>query len=117
MVKIQGILTLVFGGIGVLFGLFLMGVLALAINGAYTDADALGFFLLFIATVIFWILPHAYFIAAGVTLAKAPTPKIVKTLSIINLVIGAFWNVILLVFAIISLVQSTDYEDGYKHHK
>jgi len=114
MVKIQGVLSIIFGGIGALVGLCALALLAFALSFAYTDSDAFGFFVLFVVTLLFWLLPHVYFIVAGITLYRLPDPRIVKILTIINLVIGVFWNVVLLVFAIISLVQSNDYEIGYK---
>ena len=114
IIKIQSILTIIFGGIGVLFGLLVLGLFGFAMSAAYSDADALGFFILFICTLLFWLLPHIYFIISGVTLYRLPHPRIVKILTIVNLVIGVFWNIVLLVFAIITLVQSADYESGYK---
>lgn len=117
MVKIQGILTIVFGGIGALFGLVLMAAFAIGLGTAYTDSDAFGLFLLFVLTVLFWVIPHVYLIIAGVTLLRLPSPRVAKILTIVNLVVGAFWNLVLLVFAIISLVQSTDYESGYTPQK
>jgi hypothetical protein len=35
-------------------------------------------------------------------------------MTIANLVVGAFWNYIILAFAIVSLVQSGHYAHGYK---
>jgi uncharacterized membrane protein len=117
MVKIQGLISVIFGSIGVLFGLVAMVFFALAVAGAYTDNDATGYFLLFVATVVFWLLPHIYLIVSGATLVRLPAPQVVKTLTIINVVIGVFWNYILLIFAIISLTQSLDYSEGYHEPK
>jgi len=114
IVKIQGILSIIFGGIGVVMGFCAMSLIALAMSVAYTDADALVFFMLFILTLIFWFIPHVYFIVAGVTLYRLPDPRVVKVLTIVNLVVGVFWNVVLLIFAIIALIQSAEYETGYK---
>ena len=115
MIKIQGILSIVFGGIGAFFGLIALALFAVAMSVAQLDADAVGFFILFVCTLLFWILPHVYFIVSGIALYRLPEPRVVKTLTIVNLVVGVFWNIVLLVFSIITLVQSADYELGYKH--
>lgn len=117
MVKTHGLLSIIFGGLGAFTGLIMMGLFALAIGTSYNEGDAIGFFLLFICTILFWMLPHIYLIIAGVTLQRLPEPRIVKILTIINLVIGIFWNLVLLVFAIISLTQLNEYEDGYRTRK
>lgn len=117
MVRVQGIMSIIFGGLGVLFGLVFLLFMIIAMAGAYTDSDAFGLLALFLVTVVFWLLPHVYLVIAGILLARTPAPRVVKTLTIINIVIGALWNYILLVFAIISIVQSSDYEKGYAHKK
>lgn len=113
MVRTHGTLSIVFGAIGTFFGLILIVLFSLALSNTYDQADAIGFIFLFIATLVFWMLPHIYLIVAGATLVKLPEPRIVKVLSIINIVVGVFWNYILLIFAIISLVQVSDYENGH----
>jgi hypothetical protein len=113
LVRTHGILSIVFGAIGTFFGLIMIVLFSLALSDTYDRADAIGFIILFLMTLVFWVLPHIYLLVAGITLVKLPEPRIVKTLSIINIVISVFGNYILLVFAIISLVQANDYENGY----
>lgn len=117
LVKIHGIISIVFGAIGVFFGLLFLTLFGIALGSAYSDSDAIGYLLLFVGTALFWVVPHVYLIIAGATLIRIPDPKLTKTLTIINLIFGVFWNYILLVFAIISLTQSRDYEEGYEHRK
>ena len=113
LMRTHGILSIVFGAIGTFFGLIVIVLFSIALSGSYDQADAIGFILLFLLTLIFWVLPHIYLLVAGVTLLRLPEPRIAKTLSIINIVISVFGNYILLVFAIISLVQASDYERGH----
>ena len=113
LMRTHGILSIVFGAIGTFFGLIVIVLFSIALSGSYDRADAIGFILLFLLTLIFWVLPHIYLLVAGVSLLKLPEPRIAKTLSIINIVISVFGNYILLVFAIISLVQASEYERGY----
>jgi hypothetical protein len=116
-IKTQGILSIVFGALGAFVGLIIMIIFAAAMSGAYTDDDMVGYFIMFVSTLFFWLVPHVYLIVSGVILLRLPSPTITKVLTIINLVIGAFWNIVLLVFAIITLTQSADYELGQpKHH-
>lgn len=117
MLKIQGIISIVFGAIGSLVGLIALLIIAISLSGAYTTGDAIGFTLLFMATLIFWLLPHVYFIVSGAVLIRSPEPRIAKIITIINVVIGVLWNYILLIFAIISLTQHLDYAEGYHHKK
>jgi uncharacterized integral membrane protein len=56
-------------------------------------------------------------IVAGYHLTREPAVKVARTLVIINLVIGVFWNLVLLIFAIINLTQLSDYERGRTTHK
>ena len=116
MVKVQGIMSIVFGSIGSLVGLIILSIFAVSLGNAYTTADAIAFLFLFLLVVFVWLIPHMYLIIAGITLTRLPEPRIVKILTITNLVIGIFWNYILLVFAIISLVQQVDYAQGYRKH-
>lgn len=114
MVKVQGVMSIIFGAIGCLVGLIFLAILAVAIGTATTEGDAFAALLFFLLIAFLWFLPHLYFIVAGITLLHLPEPRVVKTLTIINLIVGFFWNYILLVFAIISLVQSVDYADDGK---
>jgi hypothetical protein len=123
--KVHGILAIVFGGLGTLVGIVM--AIAITIGGlsnnynsynssSYADS-AFGLFFLGLLLFIFWILPHVYLIVSGYYLTRQPSPKLAKTLVIINLVIGVFWNLVLLIFAIINLTEIGDYERGYHVHK
>lgn len=118
--KIHGILAIVFGGLGTLSAaLFTL----LLIASTYADESfdnvnsPVGLFIVSAMIFVFWTLPHIYLIVAGSYLVREPVPRLAKTLVIINLVIGVFWNLILLIFAIINLTQLTDYERGYQGYK
>lgn len=115
LVKTDGILSIIFGSLGAFFGLLFMLLFAVSLATSYNTEDVVGYFILFILTIFFWVLPHVYLIIAGVTLVKLPEPKVVKTLTIINVVLGALVNLILLIIGIVSLTQSRDYEEGYAH--
>jgi hypothetical protein len=118
--KVHGILSIVFGGLGTLAAIAFMLLLAVGnlSDQSYTDnGSALGLFFIGAAVFIFWTLPHIYLIVSGTYLIREPAPKVVKTLVIINLVIGVFWNLVLLIFAIINLTEVGDYERGYHVHK
>ena len=117
LVKIHGILSIIFGSIGTITGLFFAGLFAISMASTYDEADRIGFLILSILTLIFWLIPHVYLVIAGVVLLREPEPKVAKTLTIINLIVGVFWNYILLIFSIISLVQLGDYDKGYHHRK
>ncbi|HEY8886190.1 MAG TPA: hypothetical protein VIM31_01675 [Candidatus Microsaccharimonas sp.] len=119
--KVHGILAIIFGGLGALLGLLLIAVTSLGTlsDPTYDSYNSpLGLFFVSAMIVVFWVLPHAYLIASGMYLTREPSPKLARTLVIINLVIGVFYNLILLVIAIVNLTQITDYERGYHvHHK
>jgi len=114
MLKIQGIISAIFGGIGVLGGLVMMVIFALALGNAYTDNDIVGYAILFGGSILFVLIPHIYLIIAGVILMRQPEPKLARLLTIINLIVGAMSNYVVLAFAIISLTQVKEYEEGYK---
>ena len=125
MLKVHGILSIVFGGLGVLMALFFISIMFIT-STAYEsfnrfDGSSLGIFLVSIIFFVFWTLPHIYLIVSGLYLTRQPSPRIAKTLVIINLIIGVFWNYVLLVFAIINLTQIADYQKGrhvsHKHTK
>lgn len=113
MMKVQGIIVTIFGGLGALFGIILMALFAIAIGQAYSDNDILEASIMFIGSILFILIPHVYFIVSGVILMRQPEPKLARLLTIINLILGAMSNYIILAFAIISLVQIKDYEEGY----
>lgn len=110
-VKIQGILSIIFGGLGLLGGV-LMGLFyyVAAAGGASTGLGIPELSILLVLGFIFFFLPHVFFIVAGVYLLRKPTPVLVRVLTIINLILGFFWNLPILVTAIISLVMSADYD-------
>ena len=114
MLKVQGIISAIFGGIGVLGGLIMMVIFALALGNAYTDNDIVGYAVLFGGSILFVLIPHIYLIIAGVILMRQPEPKLARLLTIINLIVGAMSNYVVLAFAIISLTQTKEYEEGYK---
>ena len=114
MLKVQGVIALVFGGLGALLGLLLMSIFAIALGQAYSDNDVVEFFIWFVVSIFFILLPHIYLIISGIILIRQPEPKLARLLTIINLIVGAMSNYIVLAFAIISLVQTKDYEEGYK---
>lgn len=113
MMKVQGIITTIFGALGTLMGLVLMVVFALALGQAYTENDVVGALMMFIVSVLFILIPHIYLIISGIMLIRQPEPKLARLLTIINLVVGAVSNYVVLAFAIISLVMAKEYEEGY----
>jgi hypothetical protein len=118
--RVHGILSIIFGGLGVLAGLIFTIILAVSsLNDSSYDSSnsALGLFIVGLLIFVFWVLPHVYLIVAGSYLIRQPTPKLAKVLIIINLVIGVFWNLVLLIFAIINLTELGDYERGYHVHR
>ena len=118
--KVHGILAIVFGGLGVLFGLVFIISMAFG-NMADPSYDAysssLGILSVTALVVVFWILPHAYLITSGIYLIRESSPKLARTLVVINLVVGVFYNLIILVIAIVNLTQITDYERASLVHK
>lgn len=118
MLRVQGTISIVFGGLGVLFGIVMMFRFALGMLASeYITSYAVENFIWAVFMFVFVIIPHIYLIVAGTIFLRQPTPGIARTLTIINLVIGAFSNLIVLIFAIISLTQSGDYERHFLAHK
>ena len=70
MLKVQGIITLVFGGLGALLGLILMIIFGAALNQAYSDNDIVEFSIYFIMSMLFVFIPHVYFIVSGIILIR-----------------------------------------------
>lgn len=115
--KIHGIIAIIFGSLGVFFGVMFMLLMAIGgLAASYQLDDALGVFALGLFAFVLWVLPHAYLIISGIQLTRQPDPKVAKVLVIINLIVGVLWNLVLLVFAIINLTQMGDYERGYKKY-
>ena len=117
MIRIQGILTIIFGGLGIIgsllatlyFILFAVTDPTIAVEDGVIVASIIAAFMF-----VFVLLPHVYLIVSGMHLLRNPAPSTAKVLIIINLIIGVFWNLIIFVFAIISLTQLHDYQAGYK---
>jgi hypothetical protein len=118
MLRVQGIISIVFGSLGAIFGFVLMFMFGLGML-AYENITnyAVENFIWAVVTFVFVVIPHVYLIIAGTILVRQPTPGIARTLTIINLVVGAFTNIVVLVFAIICLTQSGDYERHYPKNK
>lgn len=113
MLKVQGIIAMIFGALGALLGVALMFIFGVGLANAYSDSDIAEYSVLFLGSILFVIMPHVYLIISGVILARSPEPKLSRLLTIINLIVGAMSNYIILAFAIISLVQAKEYEAGY----
>lgn len=113
MLRVQGILSIVFGGLGVLGGLFFLLLSGFAIT-EYNSYQISGAFIMGLLVFIFAVLPHIYLVISGIVMVREPAPTVAKTLTIVNLVVSVFWNLVLLIFAIICLTQIGDYERGYK---
>ncbi len=116
MLRVQGILSIVFGGLGAFFSLLLLVGIALGSLAPGSEMDPVGGFILSFMTLIFAVLPHVYLIIAGVQLMGRPSPKVVRALTIINLIVGVLWNWVIGAFAIVNLVQLNDYERGYEKY-
>jgi len=113
-INVHGILSIVFGGLGLLIALFFAGLYGVvAMSDTMSAEDVVGYAISALLAAVFLVIPHIYLVIAGIYLLKKPVPKVAKTLIIINLVIGAFWNLILVIFAIINLTQISDYQRGY----
>jgi len=118
MLKVQGVVSIVIGALGILLSPLLVLLMMAEPDGIGTGEYAeVGFIFAVLLSLFFMVLPGIYFIVAGSYLVKKPTPSLARGLTITNLVLGVLGNTIILIFAIISLVQGSDYEHGYKHHK
>lgn len=120
LIKANGIVAIVFGSLGVLLGIIY--ALAFAYGGysaddySYSDSSsAVGGLVVAFFIFLFAIIPHVFLIISGATLVRQPEPKVARGLTIANLVIGALWNLVILIMSIISLTQMNDYERH--HHK
>ncbi|MFZ1301392.1 MAG: hypothetical protein WAQ27_02320 [Candidatus Microsaccharimonas sp.] len=117
LLKTQAIIAIVFGGLGVLIG-FILTVIFIAASGfSETEYQAVELIIYAVLTPLFIIVPYIYLLISGILLLRNPTPKLAKVLSIINIVFGALWNLVVLIFAVLYVAQSADYERGYKHTK
>lgn len=113
LLKVHGILSIIFGGLGILFGLLFMLVMGISSAASFRLEDSISAFAIGIFTLVLFVLPHVYLVIAGSYLLKTPPVRTARILVIINLIVGALWNLVLLVFAIINLTQLDDYQRGY----
>lgn len=113
LLKVHGILAIIFGGLGVLFGLLFMAVMGISSAASFRLEDSISAFAIGVFTLVLFVLPHVYLIVAGSYLLKTPPVRTARIIVIINLIVGALWNLVLLVFAIINLTQLDDYQRGY----
>jgi hypothetical protein len=113
--KAHGIISIIFGALGAIAGiLFSLSLFFIGSFEAYNTSDVVGVTIYAIAIFAFWVLPHIFFIVAGAYMLRNPSPKLAKGLIITNLVLSVFWNLVILILAIINLTQIGDYERGYK---
>ena len=118
LIRTHGIISIVFGALGLLGGLFVLLLASASARGYYDELEIAGIVVLALI-IVFVILPHAYLVVSGIHLLREPRPETAKALIIINLVVGVFYNFVVLIFAIINLTQINVYERGYrklKHH-
>lgn len=110
-IKVTGILSITFGSLGAFFGI----AYALIYPHLPPDPEMAEVPIVFltVATIVFWVIPHIFWIVSGILLLKHPTPSKVRGLAITTIVIGAIWNFVLLAFAIINLTQLRDYTAEY----
>lgn len=120
MLKVHGIVAIIFGIIGTLTSVLLMLLITIT---TYADSEydahnsPLGLYIIAGLIFVFWALPHIFLVTSGSYLIRQPVPKLARILVIINLVIGVFYNFIILIFAIVNLTQITDYERSYHIYK
>ena len=107
-VKLNGIFSIMFGVIGTFVGLLiiLLATFPDTTGDSYSTIIAVAFMII---CLLFWVVPHIFLILSGTILITHPTYSLTKGLLITNLVIGSFYNIILLVFSIISITQLRQY--------
>lgn len=116
LIKTQGVLSIVFGGIGVFIGLVVLVFLWIVLSTSYATEDVIAALFLSLLGFVFLLLPHVFLIVAGVTLLRQPEPRVVRILTIITLVIGVLENLVLLVMSILVLLKLDDYEVLYPEY-
>jgi len=123
MLKVNGIISIVLGGLATLFILFYI-VLAVFVasvspdsTSALSNPDAGSNLLVSMVIFVILLAPSIYTLVAGILFVRLPQPRVAKGLLIANIVVGAFVNTLGLIFAIISLTQLSDYTAGYKHSR
>lgn len=116
VLKTHGILSIIFGALGVLgFIIWTLFASLSFLSGEFSDV--LGMIAITMIFFVVFLLPHIYLIVSGIQLTRSPSPKLARVIVIINLILGLFWNLVLLVLAIINLTQIGDYERYYGKHK
>lgn len=113
MIKVTGILSIIFGSIGILFGIGYSLLIAASPSYAYNEVEIVPIALIVGFLIMFWVIPHIYMIISGIYFLNKPSAAKVRGLAITSIVIGAIFNVILLAFAIINLIQAKDYENEF----
>ena len=116
LIKTQGVLSIVFGGIGVFIGLVVLVFLWIVLSTSYATEDVIAALFLSLLGFVFLLLPHVFLVVAGVTLLRQPEPRVVRILTIITLVIGALENLVLLIMSILVLLKLDDYEALYPEY-
>ena len=116
LIKTQGVLSIVFGGIGVFIGLVVLVFLWIVLSTSYATEDVIAALFLSLLGFVFLLLPHVFLVVAGVTLLRQPEPRVVRILTIITLVIGVLENLVLLVMSILVLLKLDDYEVLYPEY-
>ncbi len=121
MIKVNGIISIVAGGLAslivIIYSILIAVVSLTADSTVATSPDAGGNALLGLILFVLVFAPCVYMVIAGIILVRLPKPTVARGLLIANLVLGVFVNTIGLIFAIISLTQIHDYEVGYKHSR
>ena len=116
LIKTQGVLSIVFGGIGVFIGLTVLVFLWIMLSTSYATEDVIAALFLSLLSFAFVLLQHVFLIVAGVTLLRQPEPRVVRILTIITLVIGVLENLVLLIMSILVLLKLDDYEALYPEY-
>lgn len=98
MLKVTAILSIVFGFIGIFFGIWLIQT-GLS-DPRFTSGSLFG-----VIVFIVWVLPHVFWIISGFQLLQSPKKSLTQGLLVTTIVLGALWNVLLMAFAIVNLVQ------------
>lgn len=114
-VKAHGIVSIVFGSLGTLISiLYILAIVVFGAMASYDTSEIIGAIIYAVLMFIFATLPHIFFIISGSFLVRNPAPRLAQGLIITNLVLSAFWNLVILILAIITLTQMGDYKRGYK---
>lgn len=111
LIRVTGILSIIFGALGALAGIgYTLIYPHIPPDPNVSEVPSA---LMAVLIAVFWIIPHAFLTVSGIQLVKLPEPAQVKGLAIATIVIGAVWNMILLAFAIVNLAQLKDYQQEY----